>query len=268
MCDQVSGQCDCVTGATTQTCSECLPGFFNLTSSGCIPCECSEYALSRQCNIYGQCVCPDGTEGLKCDACVTNFYNISSQGCMECQCDPIGSNTSAQCDIVSGQCVCTGNSVGLNCNMCLDGSFLTNGMTRDRCVECVCSGKTDQCVEDEANFVLGSIQTPFTTLCANNPIDCADGWKLLTESGQPAAPFGPRYTCRFVFFRYYYLLTHSDMSGLGYILLLNDQPMLFAPDYFLGSRLGSYGQTFEMTVSVEDGPLGPGTLLENSTIVR
>lgn len=58
----------------------------------------------------------------------------------------------------------------------------------------------------------------------------------------------------------------SDVSGLGYILLLNDQPMLYAPDNFIGNRLGSYGQIFEMIVRVEDGELGPGILTE--TIIR
>ena len=60
----------------------------------------------------------------------------------------------------------------------------------------------------------------------------------------------------------------SDASGLGYILLLNDQPMIFAPDSFIMNRLGSYGQMFNMVVRVEDGLLGPGTLLINSTIIR
>lgn len=194
VCDQVSGQCSCVTGATTQTCGDCLPGFFNLTSNGCSTCNCSEFSSSQQCNNNGECLCPVGIQGPKCNVCIPNFYNISSEGCLECECDPIGTNsTSPRCDVDSGQCVCTGNSVGLNCDMCPDGSFLTDGMILKRCVECVCTGITDQCVVDDKNFVLGSIQTDFTTLCANMPIDCAGNWKLLTESGQTAAPFGPRY---------------------------------------------------------------------------
>lgn len=45
--------------------------------------------------------------------------------------------------------------------------------------------------------------------------------------------------------------------------------MLFAPDHFIGDRLGSYGQTFEMFVIVDNGLEGqPGTLRLNSTIVR
>lgn len=62
------------------------------------------------------------------------------------------------------------------------------------------------------------------------------------------------------------IFIHSDATGLGYILLLNDQPMLFAPDKFIGNRLGSYGRTFQMTVRVDDGPFGPGILLD--TIIR
>ncbi len=191
VCNQVSGQCDCFPGATTRTCGECLPGFFNLTSSGCSPCQCSDFALSQQCDSTGQCLCPDGVEGLKCNVCLSEFYNISTEGCLQCQCDPLGSE-STQCDVATGQCVCTGNSVGLNCNECTDGSFLTKGVILDRCVQCVCTGKTDECVVNEINFILGSIQTDFTTLCATAPTECASGWRLLTENGQPAAPFGPR----------------------------------------------------------------------------
>ncbi len=201
VCDQISGQCDCVTGATTRQCSACTQGFFNLTSNGCTSCGCSEFSLYQQCNNIGECSCPVGVQGPKCNTCIANFYNISSRGCMECQCDPLGSN-STQCDVVSGQCACTGNSVGLNCNLCPNGTFLTDGLTLERCVECVCSGKTSDCVADESNFVLGSIRSDFTTLCASVPVDCADNWKLLTESGQQAAPFGPRYS--FEFFTYLY----------------------------------------------------------------
>ena len=110
---------------------------------------------------------------------------------MQCQCDPFGS-ASELCNAETGQCACTGNSVGLNCNECPEGSFLTNGMNRERCVECVCAGKTDECVVDETNYVLGSIESDFTTLCTIEPTECASGWRLLTEDGQQAAPFGPR----------------------------------------------------------------------------
>lgn len=191
VCDLLSGECNCQPGTTTRTCSECQPGYYNLTSNGCSPCRCSEFSLSQQCDNAGQCQCPDGVTGLKCDICLPEFYNISNEGCMQCQCDPLGSE-SEQCDVISGQCVCTGNSVGLNCNECLEGSFLTSGRIVERCIECICTGKTNECVADEANFVLGSIQTDFTILCATEPAQCASGWRLLTENGQPAAPFGPR----------------------------------------------------------------------------
>lgn len=130
--------------------------------------------------------------GLKCDACLPGFYNISTEGCLQCECDPFGS-LSEICDSVSGQCVCTGNSIGQNCDECPDGSFLTNGIARERCVRCVCSGRTNMCTVDDVNHVLGAIRSDFRTLCSLAPTNCSDGWRLLTSDGQEAAPYGPRY---------------------------------------------------------------------------
>ena len=43
---------------------------------------------------------------------------------------------------------------------------------------------------------------------------------------------------------------YSDASGLGYVLLLNDNPMLHAPNKFLGNQQASYGLSFTVSVSL------------------
>ena len=69
---------------------------------------------------------------------------------------------------------------------------MTDGTDRDLCVECQCAGKTDVCDIDSGTFVLGAVQSDFTELCAQTPLNCSDGWELRTASGQQAAPYGPR----------------------------------------------------------------------------
>ena len=68
---------------------------------------------------------------------------------------------------------------------------MTDGVSRDRCVQCTCSGRSDTCTADTENYALGAVQSEFTALCALTPSNCSDGWQLLTASGQTAI-IGPR----------------------------------------------------------------------------
>ena len=61
---------------------------------------------------------------------------------------------------------------------------MTDGINRDRCIECTCSGRSDSCVVDSENYALGAVQSEFTTLCTQNSTNCNDGWQLRTEIGQ------------------------------------------------------------------------------------
>ena len=191
VCDVDTGQCDCREGVGTRTCSECLSLFFNLTLEGCSPCSCSEFSLSPECNDTGVCSCPPGIDGIKCGQCLQEFYNISAAGCLPCECDPIGS-ASNTCDISTGQCDCMGGTVVRDCSQCPNDFFVTDGVDRDRCVECVCSGRSNICTANTEDYALGAIVSNFTELCANSPISCDDGWQLLRADGQVAAPYGPR----------------------------------------------------------------------------
>ena len=194
MCDAESGQCVCRPGVGGRGCGQCLPGFFNLTSAGCLPCMCSEFAAGGSCDATGQCSCPDGVGGVKCDQCLEGFYNISSDGCIPCNCDPFGA-PSGECDATTGQCDCILNSQGLDCSMCPSGHFATDGLSRDLCEECVCLGRSQLCSVDTQSHALAAVQSNFSQLCAATPTECADGWMLLTSSGQVAAPYGLRFVC-------------------------------------------------------------------------
>ena len=192
ICDQENGgNCRCQPGAGGRRCDQCLEGFYNFSSNGCSPCQCSEYALLDTCDSDGQCLCPFGVSGQYCDQCQQNFYNISVDGCLPCSCDLTGSLSSA-CDVTSGQCSCVGGSVGMNCDMCPDGFFRTDGDVRDQCVRCTCMGRTDDCVLDNESYGLGLMLSNFSVLCSNNPSECDDGWIIRTADGDLAAPYGPR----------------------------------------------------------------------------
>ena len=181
----------CRPGVEGRRCDQCLQGFYNFSSGGCTPCQCSVYALLDSCDSNGQCMCPYGVTGLKCDECQTNFYNLSIDGCTPCNCSLTGSLSNA-CDVVTGECTCIGGTVGGDCSMCPDGFFLTDGVVRDRCVRCTCMGRTDECVADNESYGLGIILSNFSSLCQYAPTNCDDGWIIQTADGEVAAPYGPR----------------------------------------------------------------------------
>lgn len=56
----------------------------------------------------------------------------------------------------------------------------------------------------------------------------------------------------------------SNADGLGYILLINHIPMLYAPEKYLGDHLASYGLTFSVFLRISN----TGQLNVNTTIVR
>ena len=56
----------------------------------------------------------------------------------------------------------------------------------------------------------------------------------------------------------------SNADGLGYILLINHMPMLYAPERYLGDRLATYGLTFSVFLRISN----TGALNVNTTIIR
>ena len=96
-----SGQCNCKNFVTGQNCSQCLSGYFNLSSSnqdGCEVCQCNTTGTVASSNICdmatGQCPCKANVVGLRCSTCALGHYGIErDSGCLLCD----------------GQCVeCTG----------------------------------------------------------------------------------------------------------------------------------------------------------------
>ncbi|XP_038046618.1 laminin subunit gamma-1-like isoform X2 [Patiria miniata] len=95
-CDDL-GQCSCKPGIGGQSCTECAPGFYQLTTEGCTFCECDQVGSAQSgCDSAGNCLCSEGTTGDKCEACKEGFYGFgpwSERGCARCYC----SSHSTQC---------------------------------------------------------------------------------------------------------------------------------------------------------------------------
>lgn len=63
---------------------------------------------------------------------------------------------------------------------------------------------------------------------------------------------------------YFLISDPSNADGLGYILLINHMPMLYAPEKYLGDRLATYGLTFSAFLRISN----TGALNVNTTIIR
>jgi hypothetical protein len=90
-CDS-KGVCQCKTGVAGAKCNEgCQSAFYNLTSTGCIPCDCDPVGqLSNVCDdTTGQCPCRSGAAGVSCNICRDGFFDFSGENedaCISCFC--------------------------------------------------------------------------------------------------------------------------------------------------------------------------------------
>ena len=114
---------------------------------------------------------------------------------MSCDCDLVGSS-SGTCDRDSGQCPCApgGNLGGRRCDECEPGFFNTGGSAdRGTCARCVCSGRSEDCSLSAEPSRLYAVFFNFSQLCIVDPVDCGNGWRVLTEGSDPIEVFfGPR----------------------------------------------------------------------------
>ena len=146
-CSAANALCNCNPyGGGFCTGPVCCPSGTYSNGSTCLPCGCSAYSNSSQCDLNGQCPCPLGIQGLKCDACSYMHHNLSA-GCPACTCDM------PDCNCI--QCVCSGKSS-------------------------VCSAD----LVDYSKAVMTTDFTTLCNTAAL-PLDCMGGWVFVSETGQP-----------------------------------------------------------------------------------
>uniref|UniRef100_A0A3Q3JQJ1 Laminin, alpha 1 n=1 Tax=Monopterus albus TaxID=43700 RepID=A0A3Q3JQJ1_MONAL len=176
-CDPVSGECICPAHTDGDTCDRCERGYWGRDpTTGCKPCSCSAAGSSTpQCNLTnGQCHCREGFFGKSCDQCAPGYYGYPA--CLACGCDVAGTNetfcntTLGVCHCQdSGECVCKTGVSGRHCEECVSGWFGLSGENPDGCLQCFCSGLSQDCEEQGG---LTRVPVSFSSTCILNQYVC------------------------------------------------------------------------------------------------
>ena len=149
LCSFLSGQCQCEAGVSGLKCDQCLPGFYNLSSSGCDPCQCNSVGMlsssGGKCDqLTGQCQCKANVVGLKCDMCETGFFirdPSNFDGCVACGCNTNGTVAASPTCSSDGLCMCKALVTGLKCDSCVSTAYGLSAANSQGCISCSCSSR-------------------------------------------------------------------------------------------------------------------------------
>jgi len=221
-------ECQCPPGYKGLSCENCAPGYTRspgLYLGTCQPCQCN--GKSSSCHPEeGTCLdCRDYTTGRNCEACLPGYTKDPySGGCRPaaggagetCACDGRGS-MSPDCPR-SGFCDCKQNVEGRNCNRCRPGTFGLGLDENQGCLNCFCSGVTDEC--SEARLYWSTLRMPI--------YDENHGFSL-TDKRQGVDKQND--------------LRVVGASELSYKYSQSDRRVYYwaLPYQFLGNKIGSYG---------------------------
>ncbi|XP_050453317.1 basement membrane-specific heparan sulfate proteoglycan core protein isoform X8 [Cataglyphis hispanica] len=153
-------ECTCPSGYRGLSCEDCDVGYTRaiegLYLGICEPCNCNGH--SNQCDPEtGVCEnCADHTTGDYCEICESGYEGDATRGTPNdctygsptqpelCRCNEAGSRSTL---CINGRCECKRNVEGLECNRCRPSTYGLRAENIDGCIECYCSGVTDQCHE-------------------------------------------------------------------------------------------------------------------------
>lgn len=97
--------------------------------------------------------CAHHTAGENCELCEPGYDGDATRGTSNdcksprpelCRCNEAGSRSTS---CVDGRCECKRNVEGPGCNRCRPSTYGLRAENIDGCIECYCSGVTDQCHE-------------------------------------------------------------------------------------------------------------------------
>ncbi|XP_024875337.1 basement membrane-specific heparan sulfate proteoglycan core protein-like isoform X2 [Temnothorax curvispinosus] len=152
-------ECTCPAGYRGLSCEDCDVGYTRaiegLYLGICEACNCNNH--SNQCDPEsGTCEnCAHHTTGEFCELCEPGYEGDATRGTPNdctygrprpepCRCNEAGSR-GASC--VDSRCECKRNVEGPECNRCRPSTYGLRAENIDGCIECYCSGVTDQCHE-------------------------------------------------------------------------------------------------------------------------
>ncbi|XP_026035470.1 laminin subunit alpha-1 isoform X1 [Astatotilapia calliptera] len=243
-CNPENGECICPAHTEGETCNKCVKNYWGHNpTTGCKPCSCSEAGSSSpHCDLTnGQCLCKEGFFGKSCDQCAPGYYGYPA--CSACGCDMAGTEETF-CNATLGVCSCqnTGNCVckpgvsGRRCEECVSGWFGLSAENLDGCLQCFCSGLSQDCEEQGGLtrvpvYLAYSSTLPFLSLVSQSNLQGTvsgvyrQGSEMLLDTRQ---------------------LNTSGLTGPLYWRL---------PAQFEGNQLLSYGGLLSYTVTfhAEDG---------------
>ncbi|XP_054273123.1 basement membrane-specific heparan sulfate proteoglycan core protein-like isoform X4 [Macrosteles quadrilineatus] len=226
-------QCQCPPGYRGTSCQQCDAGYARMEKGlylgACEPCSCNGF--SSECDpVTGDCLnCRGNTQGNRCDRCINGYVGNPASGvpCTKeygCYCDPRGS-ASLTCE-QANQCTCKTNVIGQSCSECRPGTFDLSESNLDGCIECYCSGVSNDC--QSSNMLREAI-----------PMQIVDKTHLFTLTDPN----------RQVVIQEDFILNPA-MNEIGYDFANNQrQQRLFwsLPPDFTGNKVLSYGGNLNFT---------------------
>lgn len=112
-------------------------------------------AFDKKIDILRRQNCAHHTTGEYCELCEPGYEGDASRGTPNdctyrsprpepCRCSAAGSRSTS---CIDGRCECKRNVEGPECNRCRPSTYGLRAENIDGCIECYCSGVTDQCHE-------------------------------------------------------------------------------------------------------------------------
>ncbi|XP_011640582.1 basement membrane-specific heparan sulfate proteoglycan core protein isoform X5 [Pogonomyrmex barbatus] len=237
-------ECTCPVGYRGLSCEDCDVGYTRaiegLYLGICEPCNCNNH--SNHCDPEtGTCEnCAHHTTGEFCELCEPGYEGDATRGTPNdcayrrpkpepCRCNEAGSR-GISC--VDGRCECKRNVEGPECNRCRPSTYGLRAENIDGCIECYCSGVTDQCHES----TLYVQQIPMWVY------DSHHGFTLTDSTRRDIIDDG--------------FELNVAMNEIGYRYTDNRNRRLFwsLPSVFTGNKVKSYGGNLTLTQHITAYP--------------